>query len=484
MKKNYLNVFTFLGAMALSCLSFPTFSQITTFQKIYPATVNQSGRDVLPTADGGYLIAGSTETSIVNDVDIMIMKANSAGDLVWTKTYGGNMPEYPNGMIQISAGSYFVIGYTQSAGGGDSDNYILKINTQGDTLWAKSYGGFGNEEAKEIVKAADGNYVFVGASNSVSFSNNNIQLMKIDTFGTVIWNKYYGGPDYESARSVKLCPDGGFIIAGKTAASDTSMATALIIKTNSSGDSLWAKMFTGPDSYEGKSILANADGTYTLALDDSSGVRDSDVRVMKLDASGTAIWNKVYGGTLKDIVKMIQPTMDGGYVLAAISRSFGWVKPDMWMIKLDAAGDSLWTRHYGGPGHEHCFAARQTADSGYIVLGHSKSYSPNTEVMFLKVNQTGDFNPVSVDELAYNGTINIYPNPSVGIVTIDINGINAKNSEFTITDPSGKIVYSGITVSPLTDNHWTIDMKEYSKGIYCVSFRFPDHVVTKKFVLN
>jgi hypothetical protein len=461
-------------------------AQTTTFQKIYPSTINQSGTDVFPGIDGGYIITASTATTILNDIDIKIMKTDSMGNMQWTKTYGGAKPDYPNRMLKTNDGNYFVIGYTQSFGGGDYNDYLLKLKPNGDTIFTKNYGGFGNEDAKDIVATADGNYVIVGNSNSVDHLNYDMQLIKIGSDGHVIWTKNYGGPDYESARSVKLCLDGGFIIAGRTALGPSAVSSIYLVKTDADGNIVWTKTISGgANSYQGKSVLANSDGTYTLAIDDSSGTMDSDVRVMKLDATGnTIIWNKVYGGVVKDIVKTIQPTSGGGYVLACISRSFGWINPDMWIVKLNASGDSLWTRHYGGLGHEHCLSAKQTADGGYIAIGHSKSYTPNTEIMFVKLDSTGKILPVSVDELALNTAFTIYPNPSGGTVKIDWAFQDESASTLKISNILGQTIYSEDLVDHDHNNHRVVDLTGKEPGIYFVSIQSAARLRTEKLILK
>jgi hypothetical protein len=463
----------------------PFIKAQATFQKIYPSSIrNQSGTDVLPGIDGGYIIVGSTETSITNDLDIEIMKTDDSGDTLWTKRYGGSKPDYPNNILKTNDGNYFVIGYTQSFGTGDYNNYLLKLKPNGDTIFTKVYGGFGNEDAKEIVATADGNYVIVGGSNSVNYANNDVQLIKINAVGDIIWTKYYGGPNYESARSVKLCSDGGFIMVGKTATAATSVATMYLVRTDLNGDTLWTKKIGGANSYEGKSVIVNTDGSYTIALDDSSATRDSDVRVMNIDATGkTIIWNKMYGGLQKDIAKMIQSTSDGGYIIASISRSFGWVNPDMWLIKLDASGNSQWTHNYGGAGHEHCFAVRPTADGDYIAIGHSKSYSTNgnTQIMFVKVDPSG--NVAVVDELAANNIINVYPNPSRGIIKIDMVETLSKLTVL-ISNALGQTIYSEAIDSYTQNDHKVIDLNGNEPGVYFVTVQSPEHSTTKKLILN
>lgn len=479
MKHSYKTKIQVLSTIVISALCINANSQIITFEKNYPATFDQSAKDVYSTTDGGYLIAGTEENSDPNDLDIILVKTNSIGDIQTIKTYGGSRVDYPNDILPTSDGNFFIVGYTRSYGTGDQDIYLMKVDQDGDTLFTKRFGGIGNDEGKEIVATADGNYVIVGGS-SVG-SNNEMELIKIDINGNALWAKFYGTSQYESARSVKLCPDGGFIIAGKTSLNPISNATVMLVRTNSSGDTTWTKTINGgTNSFEGKSIVANSDGTFTLAIDDSSAASDSDVRIMKLDATGGIIWNKMYGGLLKDIIKTLRPTSDGGYILGAISRSFGWVKPDMWLLKLDSNGDSLWTRNYGGPGNEHCYSARQTSDGGYAVIGHARSFGPTWEMYFVKLDGVG---VVGINELADGSKLQIFPNPSNGLINIDLKE-NLNFTAFRITNSIGQTVYSENFDSLQNNDLLSIDLKNRQRGIYFITFLSPTHNVTTKLILN
>jgi hypothetical protein len=482
MKRYYKNGQKLLSCIFLVFTSLMANAQMITFQKHYATTYDRSGKDVYPTADGGYLIAATTENTIVNDLDVMIIKTNSTGDILSTKTYGGNRVDYPNNMIPTSDGNFFIVGYTNSFSSGDQNIYLLKVNQSGDTLFTKVYGGYGNEEGKEIVATADGNYAIIGASNSISFSDNQMQLLKIDLNGNVLLTKYYGTPQYESARSIKLCPDGGFIISGKTAASPTDVASIMLVKTDAAGDTAWTRIISGAagHSYEGKSILANNDGTYTMAIDDSSVTTDSDVKILKLDATAGIIWSKTYGGGDKDICKTIRSTTDGGYVVGAIGRSFGWINPEMWILKLDANGDQVWSQHFGGTDHEHCYSARQTADGGYIGVGHARSYSSNWEVFLVKMDAAG---LVGIKEFESDSKLAIYPNPSDGVITVDLSE-GTEYSTFTITNALGQTVYTENLEALRGNPTMTIDMKDNLRGIYFVTLQSPTHSVTKKLILN
>lgn len=484
MKTEYKNPLRKIIFLSILCYPFFLTGQIT-FQNIYTAPIHESGKDVLQTPDGGYIIAASTETSIVDDLDIMIVRTNNFGDTLWRKKYGGNLPDSPNGIIQASDGNYFIIGYTQSFGSGDYDYYLLKINPAGDTLFSRVYGGYGNEEGKEIISTSDGNYMIVGASNSLSFSDNNMQLIKIDSGGNILWTQYYGGLNYESARSVKQCADGGYIVAGKTI-NASGVASIYLVRTNPTGDTTWTKTIGAANSLEGKSILVNADGSYTLSVDDSSGTNDSDVRIMKFDPLGNVIWSKLYSGSEKDITKMIQSTSDGGYIVTALSRSFGWIEPDYWVLKLDPLGDTLWTRHFGGDDHEHCYAVRQTTDGGYIVVGHTRSNNiwRIQEIMLIKLNSNGELGPLSTTpEYALNDDVlMVYPNPSAGIINISLSGMYAQGSVCKIMNTMGQLVFKE-EIDSVTYRK-SIHLKNYTPGMYYITIQSEDHLVTKKLVLN
>lgn len=479
MKIKY-NTAQLISAAILSFgLSLGSSAQIT-FQQHYFTPYDQSGKEVLQTGDGGYLIAATTENNTLNDLDILILKTDAYGNVTTTKTFNKSMLDYPNSMLPSDDGNYFVLGAANSAGG-DQNMYLMKVKDNCDTIFTKMYGGFGNEEAKEMVRTPDGNYAIIGASNSSPSTNNDMRLYKIDPSGNVLWMKTYGTSQYESARSIKVTPDGGFIIAGKTAVDPLSMASLYLVKTDVNGDTMWTKTISGgASSFEGKSIIANSDGTYILALDDSTASHDSDVRIMKLDNSGGIVWNKSYGGTDKDICKTIRPTSDGGYIVSSVARSFGWVNPDMWILKLDANGDTVWTQHFGGSGHEHCYSVRQTSDGGYIAVGHARSFSASWEVYLVKMDASG---VVGIEEFAADNKLSLYPNPSDGSLNVDLSGMQDFTS-FRIANSLGQTVYSEDLKALRGNQLMTVDLKNNAPGVYFVTIESSNKTITKKLILN
>jgi hypothetical protein len=483
MKKMYSIARNVLLVACISLYPGLMMSQ-NTFLKVYPTNLDKEARDVLATSDGGYIIAGSTNTSIMNDCDVYVIKTDANGDTVWTKSYGGPKPDYAFSMLETSDGNFFIVGYSQSYSAGDFDIYLLKINPTGGVVWSKTYGTSTNEEGHEIIATADGNYAIVGSTEIVSTNPpGNMYLMKIDVNGTVIWTKYYGGPNKEYGNSVKQTPTGGYILLGQTYSYGTGNGDAYLVKTNSTGDTIWTKTYGGPLQEEGTSLVCNNDGSFAFLIRDSTSTRDIDTRVVKTDGNGTVIWDKIYGGTKKDTPKKIISTSDGGYFLGVTSRSFGWVNPDMWVLKLNAAGDSAWSRHYGGPNHEHCNAVRQTADGGYLAAGHTKSYGPNQSIMFLKLDSNGQLGAASVIELAMNTMFKIYPNPTAGTVNLEME--NQPNTAIVkIKDAVGREIYSGSFEAGGSGLRERIDIGNNMPGIYFLSVWYEDRYSTQKIILK
>ncbi|MGZ4033991.1 MAG: T9SS type A sorting domain-containing protein, partial [Bacteroidia bacterium] len=364
--------------------------------------------------------------------------------------------------------------------------WLLKMNPAGDTLWTKTYGGAGDDQAKDIIATSDGNYVITGRSNGAGGPNYDALLMKINPTGGIIWSHTYGGSQYEISHSVKQCADGGFVFTGQTLSSGMGLGDVYLVKTNSLGVVLWSKTYGGTNIDEGNALVENSDGSIVICAETSSfGAGNIDVYAIKTDSVGTVIWSQTYGGNDKDISHDIQHTSDGNYVIAAISRSFGWINPDMWIVKIaDATGDTLWTKHYGNWYHDHCYTVKQTTDGGFIAIGHQEDASSLLHIQFVKLNPAGDIGPLSVNELASDIETSIYPNPTDGIVNIDWDATSETGSTFKINNALGQIIYSETIDSYSHSNHKVIDLRDRKPGVYFVTIQTAKNLNTKKLILR
>jgi hypothetical protein len=466
---NSIKTFFALAFQTVAVLSFGQGA----FMQVYPTTFDKTSRDMLKTPDGGYLVVGMTNNTDVTDCDTYVIKTDNMGNQQWTKTYGGSKPDYPYSMIETTDGNYFIVGFSASYGGGDVDMYLLKIDGAGNVLpgFPKTFGGTSFDEARQIIKTSDGKYVIVGHSKSYDSGNQQAVLIKIDNSGTPDWTMRYGGAGLEFGNAVKECSDGGFIITGQTFSSGQNGDTYLV-RTNSSGVAVWEKNFGGGLTDEGMGVEINSDGSFVVVVRDSTASRDIDVRMMNISSDGNTLnWDKSYGGTEKDTPKTLRRLDDGTLIVAAISRSFGWINPDMWLMKFNNSGDTLWTKHYGGSDHEHCHMAKQDPNNNAIIaVGHARSNLNNAgwgqKIMFLRVNMDGDLGALSVEELSNNPAVSIYPNPADGFVNVMFSNFN-EPVNVSITNILGAVIYKQ-TILPGSDVK-VLDMSEQRSGIYTVN---------------
>jgi uncharacterized delta-60 repeat protein len=338
------------------------------------------------TSDGGYIVAGFTDSFGAGNSDVWVMKLNSTGTVAWQKTYGGTGNEYARSIQQTSDGGYIVTGNTHSFGAGDADAWVMKLNSTGTVAWQKTYGGLVTDYAVSIQQTADGGYIMAGTTDSFGTGSRDFWAIKLDSTGTVAWQKTYGGMGNEYAGSIQQTADGGYIMTGYTTSFGPGDADAWVLKLDSAGAVTWQKTYGGANYDTSYSIQQTADGGYIVAgYTTSFGAGDADAWVLKLDSAGAVTWQKTYGGAGGDYANSIQQTSDGGYIVA------GNGSHSAWLIKLVDSGAITWEKVYKGAADQKWAGPiQQTQEGGYIVGGGDyTSAGDSTHIFILKLSSTG-----------------------------------------------------------------------------------------------
>jgi len=253
----------------------------------------------------------------------------------FAKTYGGTGWDVASSVQQTSDGGYIVAGYTGSFGAGGGDIFLIKTDANGNIQWAKTYGGIGYDYALSVQQTSDGGYIVAGGTYSFGASwSYYFFLIKTDANGNIIWAKTYGGAGDDVASSVQQTSDGGYIVAGFT--ESFGAGGAFLVKTDANGNIIWAKTYGGT-SYA-SSVQQTSDGGYIVAGWTSSLEDLDDIILIKTDANGNIIWAKTYRGIGNDWAYSVQQTSDGGYIVAGRKGSFEEVG-DIFLIKTDADGN-------------------------------------------------------------------------------------------------------------------------------------------------
>ena len=197
-------------------------------------------------------------SSIISN-EIVLLKSDSSGTLLWSKKFEGAGNDIPYTVKETLDSGYVICGYTESFGHGNRDLLVIKVNSIGDTVWTKVYGGSMNEVGRSIEQTVDSGFIITG----YGFGNSNgFYVLKLDPFGNILWSKTYLGNGNYDARKCLTTLDGGYIIAGTT--SVTSINNIFLIKTDSFGDTLWSKTYGGADYYWGESISQTTDSGFVV----------------------------------------------------------------------------------------------------------------------------------------------------------------------------------------------------------------------------
>lgn len=310
-------------------------------------------------------------------------------DTLWSRTYGGAEWDLAYSLQQTADGGYIIVGNTSSFGIGTpkyENVYMIKTDSLGDTLWTRVYGGPGYDEGKSVDQTMDGGYVVAGNTalgDSLQWGVN-VRLIKTDSLGDTLWTQIYGGMYWDNAASVQQLADTGFIIVGSTESYGAGHTDVWLLRTDPHGDTLWTRTY-GESGYDwGNSVQQTNDGGYIVF-----GILSYDMWLLKLDSVGDTIWTQTYGGSAGDYGKGVQQTYDGGYILVGDTRSFGAGNRDIYLIKTDSLGDTLWTQTYGDTGLELGSFVYATSDTGYAITGFTNSFGPGSFYV-MKTDSIGD----------------------------------------------------------------------------------------------
>jgi hypothetical protein len=364
----------FLASTAVLFLTV-THGQIT-FQKTYGGTNDDDGSFIQQTTDGGFIIAGSTSNFGAGGFDAYLIKTDSMGDTLWTKTYGGTYDDYVNAVQQTTDGGYIVAGFTYEFGAGSSDIYIIKTNANGNTLWTKTFGTTYYEEGYFAQQTLDGGYIIAGGSD----------LIKTDINGDTLWTKTFDN----LCESVQQTTDGGYIITGTTGMTGGDF---YLLKTDTGGNVLWKKAFGGSSSDFAHCVRQTMEGGYIISGQTTSfGAGGQDLYLIKTNNNGDTLWTKTYGGSGGEYDgHYINQTVDGGYIFPAYTGSFGFGGGDAYIVKTDMNGNILWTKSFGGTNSDYVMSAQSTTDGGYVMCGSTRSFgSGYKDIYLIKVDSNGN----------------------------------------------------------------------------------------------
>lgn len=379
----------------------------------YGGAEDDRAMHILKTFDLNYLIVGYGNsvdgdfTGNHGSLDINIVKTNTYGEVIWTRSYGGSNIEYAYSACQAIDSGYIIAGKSYSFDGdltgnnGNSDMWIFKINESGDIIWQFNYGGTHNETPGSIIQTGDGGYMITGSSQSNdgdvighhgASGVRDIWLLKLDQSGNLVWNKCLGSTGTDDSEQIISTLDGNFILIGDTNGSDGDINftygdyDVIAIKISPEGEIIWSKNYGGSWPDYGRSVKELPDGNLLFLADTQSddglveGYHDvTDVWLFKTDAEGNFLWGRAYGGSWVDNGTDVIAFNENHYIItAAASVDDGDIEflhdgTDIWAFGVDSLGNILWQKGIGGSLNDFPNSILKVNDEEFLISGYSNS---------------------------------------------------------------------------------------------------------------
>ena len=383
----------------------------------YGGTKNESAQSVTATQDGGYAILGYTQ-SIDGDItdrfnenfDFWVLKYNADNSIQWSKTYGGSLDDRGNDIIQTSDGGFAILGFSSSSdedvteNAGAQDYWITKLDVSGNISWQHSYGYSGLDSGISLIQTTDNGFLMVGVLDvTASGGAGNSKLdnkrhaggdywaIKLDAIGNEEWRKYFGGSFTDTPSDV-IQTENGYLIIGSSDSDDVDITNSngsydfWLIKISTTGILQWEKSYGGQEIDEAWAITNSGDGNFLIVGDTRSNDQDvsenngaADLWLIKINPTGTLLWEKSFGGSSFDVGRSVSKTFDDGFIISGSSRSSDGDlstnkgQNDAWVLKVDNEASIEWQHTFGGTDIDFAYDATELLDGSSVIVGESNS---------------------------------------------------------------------------------------------------------------
>jgi len=457
------------------------------WSRMYAGDTEQDGRGVCQTFDGGYIMVGIVESGSVDN--LMLIKVDSEGDVEWTKSYGGMDEDKGFFVRQTSDSGYIILGETSSFGAGGEDIWLLKTNSDGDTIWTQTFGDIADDGAGSVEQTADGGYILVGGTRSFGPGEDDLWLIKTDANGDTLWTKIYGGALDDGGASVQILADGDYIIVGGTdsfGSGSEDHGDVWLLKTDAFGDTVWTRTYGNMLHNHGSYVQNVSTGGFIICGKKDYNDDDRDLWLIRTDDTGDTIWTKTHGGPGWDNPKIVEETGDGGFLVAGFTDSYGAGEHDFWAVRTDSSGDILWTETYGYDGKDRCYSAQHTADGGYVLLGRTEYTVGHDHFWLIKLASDSAATRIT-DKWTFPQNYALfqnYPNPFNPSTLIRYTLPQSKRVLIDVFTSTGQKLETIIDKRvPAGNHHLEFNGASFSSGVYYYRIQAGNFLQVRKMIL-
>ncbi|MEA2070529.1 MAG: hypothetical protein U9O98_04490 [Asgard group archaeon] len=343
-------------------------------------------------------------------------------NILWNETYGGEFNEEGKSLIPCSNGGFVIAGSTNSSGAGNYDVLLLKITHEGSELWNFTIGDTGEDKGYQIIPCVAGGYAVVSTYKNTTaiIENNDLLVTRITSNGTIIWNHCFIGPEQnethfvsDAGRSIVECPNGDLVISGVTN-TNSGGNDLWLLRINSSGQKIWERTYHHRDvdrCYQPHSLLHCSNGGFAIVGYTHNTTHSNDIWLVRTDNFGVPLWNRTYG----DPTNFDRPTglvecLDKGFAIIGNTKSIGAGGKDGWLLRTNAFGALLWNKTLGGSEEDGVSYLLSHGD-GFTVIGSTHSFdrgNGDAWIIRLAMNKSVVWNVTIGDSYGNNANAAVY----------------------------------------------------------------------------
>ena len=520
----------FFSLLACCCISAQNM-----FQKTFGAALSETGTCIQNTPDGNYIISGYATSFSAPFRDAYLLKVDAAGNLLWSKTYGGSNDEVCYYVSVCTDGGFILTGGTNSFGSGQNDLYLIRTDSSGTLLWSTVVGGIYDDYGWFALQTSDMGFLASGFSATCAGNCYQGLIVKTDSTGTVQWTKLFGGTGSEIFYGLDKTSDGGYIVTGYVSTNSFGSSDTWLVKLNAIGDTVWTKYYGSTTEESGAVVRQTADGGYIIAGDIHNSFNVHHASLLKTDSLGNLEWAKTFGAPGSSGGELgwdVHQLTDHGYILVGSTPSFN-NSTQVFVVRTDSAGSMLWSKTYGGPQPDDPWYSVPAADGGFAIIGATQSFgSGDWDIYLLKIDSSGSASgcndssivpeevnpvlqtgrgtiittgmlsihpvmvtnnpatialnicpPVAVPEINFDKNVMfIYPNPFSSHIRIAIPGQTIRKLTIKIINTSSQTVFYKEETCLKDGYERIIDLHSLMKGIYLLDINIDGKRRVKKIV--
>jgi hypothetical protein len=436
----------------------------------------------------GYMAISFTKDNVTNATGMWVIRTDLFGDTLWTINHvDTNYQEFHNSAVKhfdnnyVSASTAIKLNTANPEQEGDA--CLTKITPNGDVIWKKYYGSDTLYEVGQTVITTDDSGFAVIGQRTLNFQNNaDVYFVKTDSAGNQLWEKTYGGTDFDGGFSAVQTIDEGFLILGWTRSYGNGERDFYLIKTDSLGNQDWQNTYGGNDMETGIDIIALVDGNYLLIGAKVLSGLDRGW-LIKIDPDGEIIWQKTYihnGNTANEFYNG-KELNNGDLALVGGTHDND---DNGWLVKTDSTGNILWQRKYNPTNDvDLLYALLPVSDSGFLLSGQTWNNSAhNQEGWLIKVDSIGCPYPnctVGIEEEGKKVLVDVYPNPANEVLNLELQE-TGKAFEVELTDINGHVIYK----SEIRNQKSEVSVSGYANGIYLLTLQNEEQRTSLKIVIQ